>query len=550
MSVQSNKKEHTRLPGAKVFIVFFLLVIISVGGIQAFVEFYREEQICAFNVIGDTFLSPHRRQRRLIEQVDSLNEMVYTLESRITEKEKNPAKISDLDLIAEELTFAVADIRKEARKINRHVDADTTGSFFRQLDTLGRIAQEYWYSFDEKQGGSGELLARIKLRTSMLSSVVGNATILDVPFRTLKHLFRYTFFNQTYLREYESALEKNSIVARACRPPMRLLRHACLGDYGDKAVAGRDGWFFYRPGVDYLVKPSIHDPRSVQVGENEHACTEDPVEAIKRFRDQLHSRGVELLVVVVPGKPSIYPDLLQEGVLGEQRNELSHSRETIEKLRDEGIEVVDLFEPFARERHNDRLAGDSLYLRTDTHWKVRGVRLAARTVARKIRRYDWFDTTGRSVEYALDTVRVDRVGDIAAMTKLTERALFGYTVKFPAEPAECHQVYTIQRDLVGDEIGRRLFRDDYRRADILVLGDSFSRIYQTDEPRSAGWISHLAYELGVPLASIVSDGGASTLVREKLARKATVLKGKRLVVWQFVERDLRYGAKGWKDVAL
>jgi hypothetical protein len=92
------------------------------------------------------------------------------------------------------------------------------------------------------------------------------------------------------------------------------------------------------------------------------------------------------------------------------------------------------------------------------------------------------------------------------------------------------------------------FKDDFRKAKILILGDSFSRIYQTDSPVNAGWIAHFAKEMGRPVASIVSDGGASTLVREKLARKAGVLKGKKLLIWEFVERDLRFGAEGWKEV--
>ena len=92
------------------------------------------------------------------------------------------------------------------------------------------------------------------------------------------------------------------------------------------------------------------------------------------------------------------------------------------------------------------------------------------------------------------------------------------------------------------------FKDDFRKSEILILGDSFSRIYQTDSPVNAGWIAHFAKNMNRPVASIVSDGGASTLVREKLARKSSVLKGKKLLIWEFVERDLRFGAEGWKDV--
>jgi hypothetical protein len=65
---------------------------------------------------------------------------------------------------------------------------------------------------------------------------------------------------------------------------------------------------------------------------------------------------------------------------------------------------------------------------------------------------------------------------------------------------------------------------------------------------SAGWISQFANEMQTPVASIVSDGGASTLVREKLARRSGALKNKKLVIWEFVERDLRFGAEGWKKV--
>ena len=92
------------------------------------------------------------------------------------------------------------------------------------------------------------------------------------------------------------------------------------------------------------------------------------------------------------------------------------------------------------------------------------------------------------------------------------------------------------------------FKDDFRKSEILILGDRFSRIYQTDSPVNAGWIAHFAKNMNARVASIVSDGGASTLVREKLARKASVLKGKKLLIWEFVERDLRFGAEGWKDV--
>jgi hypothetical protein len=91
---------------------------------------------------------------------------------------------------------------------------------------------------------------------------------------------------------------------------------------------------------------------------------------------------------------------------------------------------------------------------------------------------------------------------------------------------------------------------DDSSADTLVLGDSFLRIYQTDAPGSAGFIAHLAAALGRPVASIVNDGGGATLVRQDLARHPRVLDGKRVLIWEFSERDLRLAAEGWPTVPL
>ena len=136
------------------------------------------------------------------------------------------------------------------------------------------------------------------------------------------------------------------------------------------------------------------------------------------------------------------------------------------------------------------------------------------------------------------------------MTRLSDIKIGKMQLNLPLEKTKCYQVFSVIRDDSGKIISRNLYRDEYRKARILILGDSFSRIYQTDEPRSAGWISHLAYELSEPLASIVNDGGASTIVRQTLSKKASLLKGKKLVIWEFVERDLRFGEGGWKEVPI
>ena len=37
-------------------------------------------------------------------------------------------------------------------------------------------------------------------------------------------------------------------------------------------------------------------------------------------------------------------------------------------------------------------------------------------------------------------------------------------------------------------------------------------------------------------------------MRQELSRKPALLEGKKLVIWEFVERDIRFGMEGWQEV--
>jgi hypothetical protein len=132
-------------------------------------------------------------------------------------------------------------------------------------------------------------------------------------------------------------------------------------------------------------------------------------------------------------------------------------------------------------------------------------------------------------------VTAERRGDIPKMTKIPLQEKL-----FDSEIVDAFQVV--------EKATRALYSDD-PQSPVLWLGDSFSRIFQTDAPKSAGIIANLAYELQMPIASIVNDGGASTLVRQQLARNPKLLWGKRLIIWEFIERDIRFGMRGWQPIS-
>ncbi len=330
------------------------------------------------------------------------------------------------------------------------------------------------------------------------------------------------------LRSLESDLESSSWFPQALRPWWQRLRFALLGDLGEKAVLGRDGWLFYAPDVRYLVEPFPHVATSAQ-------RMTIRLSAIIAFRDQLARKGIRLLVVPMPVKPSVYPDKLTRRVVSGGQSFSSHTLELISKLKAAGVEVSNLFETFRELREKNSLPeSEPYYLVRDTHWSGKAVIIAAEEVAEQIRRLGWIDSG--STDYDLKAVVAKRRSDVAQMVKAP-----GVEEKYPPEDVLCHQV--VQKN------DGKPYQDD-PHSPVLVLGDSFLRIYQRDEPTAAGFISHLAMKLRRPLASIVNDGGASTLVRQELARRAEILQGKRLVIWEFVERDIRFGMEGWKQVAL
>lgn len=328
-------------------------------------------------------------------------------------------------------------------------------------------------------------------------------------------------------RNYEHNMETANWLARVSRPWIQFVQFQWLRDGGEKVATGRRGWYFFKPGVKYmLARPEIAK------GSN---ATNDPIAAIVDFRDQLAARGIRLMVIPVPNKESIYPDRLTSRAESMRGVMAPRTEELLKRLRAEDIEVIDLFKEFGKAREETDLSfEDPLYLMQDTHWSPVGVDLAAKAVARRLTELGWVQP-GRKV-YDEGPQSVRRLGDILRMLQvpMVERRMNPQTVV-------CTQV------IRGDD--GELY-NDAAEAEILVLGDSFSRIYQQDAPTGAGFIAHLAKELKQPLISLVNDGGGSTLVREELRARPVFLKDRKIVVWEFVERDIGLGLQGWKLVDL
>ncbi len=327
----------------------------------------------------------------------------------------------------------------------------------------------------------------------------------------------------SHLRAYERQLEEESIVAKVLRPIAQYARFVWFKDGGDKAVIGRDGWLFYGPGVDYLTRKS--NPAK-------HSTASEALSAIVDFRDQLSAHGIHLVVMPAPNKESIYPEKLSQRVSLRPGVLSSETRELMTGLERAQVPVVNLFELFANARGTNE--NELLYLPQDSHWSPLGLNFAAAAVAKRLT-----ETTAvamGTVNFELRRQTVERVGDVLRMLRLPQ-----FEKGSASKPVFCEQVLR-----AGTE---EVYRD-LADSQVLVLGDSFLRIFQQDEPGAAGFVAHLAHNLRQPVTSIINDGGASTLVRQELNRRPNLLANKKVVIWEFVERDIRFGTLGWQKIRL
>jgi hypothetical protein len=330
-------------------------------------------------------------------------------------------------------------------------------------------------------------------------------------------LFRRTP-TQASLRQFESRLESTCRLAEIVRPWVQYARFVLFEDAGDKALVGRDGWLFYRPAVQYLIEPC--------------SSSNDVFAAIVSFRDDLARRGIKLLLMPAPNKASVYPERLAVMEVRASEPVNVGTRALLARLKASGVEIVDLFELYGNARR--AVSRPEYYLAQDSHWSPEGVHLAADVVAHRLLGSGWVEKG--PVRYETRPVTVERYGDVLRMMRVSQAEKL-----YQPQWVDCTQVV--------DPVTGRLYKDD-PNSPVLVLGDSFLRIFEQDEPGSAGFIAHLARNLGFGVTSIVNDGGASTLVRQQLASRPGLLAGKKVVVWEFVERDIRFGTEGWQVIRL
>ncbi len=288
-------------------------------------------------------------------------------------------------------------------------------------------------------------------------------------------------------------------------------------DTKSRVVPGREpGVLFLRRALEYLAADDLQNQEI------------DPVPVLADFADQLESRGISFVFLPIPVKATIYPDWLADVPPDTVVNVAGQA--AFQRLRDAGVTVLDSA-PMLREARR-RKPQELLYMKTDTHWTPRAAALVAEWLAAELKKMGV--QTG-SVVFRTREEEIALTGNLARMLDESERQ------KYPLEKFVAHQILGTDAKPLADAVPE---------SPILVLGDSYTTIFQREQCGAAGFVAHLAAQLSQPIDLIAAQGGGPQTRLDLARRGPAYLAAKKLVILAMSERDLFKSFGGWKKVVL
>jgi hypothetical protein len=337
------------------------------------------------------------------------------------------------------------------------------------------------------------------------------------------------------LKAFEDTLDRESRPGRDLRPPAQRVLSAWFGAGNERVYIGRGGWTFYRPDVESLTGRPLLDARQLDrrvraASEWEAPPQPDPRPAIVEFHRALAERGITLVVVPTPVKPTVHPERLARAYEASTTPVQNPSyRALFEDVRREGVIVFDPGETLVAERVR---TGRPQYFATDTHWRPEAMEAVARELAAMVKA-EVALPDGAEPGYRTQSREVRQLGDTVAMLDL------------PAGQS----LYALETAWIRRIVDRdgRPWRPE-READVLLLGDSFTNIFSLGTMgwgESAGLAEQLSYELRRPVDRIVQNDAGAYATRERLGQalreEPDRLDTVRVVIWQFAARELAFG---------
>ena len=294
------------------------------------------------------------------------------------------------------------------------------------------------------------------------------------------------------------------------------------------AGAGEEGWLFFAGELRLLSRGQFWGEEAVKVSRARNPELANPIPAILDFQQQLKAQGIELVLVPVPPKASIYPEKIVPGFDLRSDDPAPVLRQFYEELRAAGVDVLNLSPLLIQNREHQR---GPVFCKTDSHWSGIGCVLAAQAIAEHVRRK--LTAPPARKEYAANWKEVQITGDLAGLLPPDARK----------PGAEKIAVQSVSEKGTGAAV------EPDPNSPLLLLGDSHTLVYRDFLAERAGLADQLALELGFAPDLIGTRGSGATPVRINLYRRSLkdpgYLAKKKVVVWCFAAREFTEATEGW-----
>lgn len=332
---------------------------------------------------------------------------------------------------------------------------------------------------------------------------------------------------ETSRQDFESDLKDRSHLARWARRFYAPITDELLERGNSQVLFGDDGWLFFREAVDYVTGPPIPGtPAATPSG-----APGDPGSVIVEFHRQLEAQGAGLLVIPVPVKATLYPERLWPGADPYSAPNNPGFAPLTAALREAGVQVLDLTPVLLEAKRQ----GADVFLARDTHWTPVATSIVADAVASRVSSLPaWRDLETETAPFDHRRVTFTGRGDLYDMLAYA--------------PWE-RKLRPVDLELIQVVADRRRRGPRRRDSPILLLGDSLTNVFSSSElemGRRAGFGEQLASRLEMSIDVVAMPAGGASRSRQTWALRPDPLRGKRLVIWQFTQRDLLFAADGWR----
>jgi alginate O-acetyltransferase complex protein AlgJ len=84
----------------------------------------------------------------------------------------------------------------------------------------------------------------------------------------------------------------------------------------------------------------------------------------------------------------------------------------------------------------------------------------------------------------------------------------------------------------------------------MLIGDSFTGVFEAVDCKSAGVGAHIAAKSGLPVDIITSWGGGPMIINKVIRLRKNEMANKKLLIYMMTDRDLYNYAQGWEKLKI